>query len=60
MDTDTGRLGEVMGSEGGTLQLRPPGGGLEWDCRPEAARPASPGEELSAKVAHANHRPRRW
>ncbi|MEV5507763.1 hypothetical protein [Streptomyces orinoci] len=21
------------------MQLRPPGGGLEWDCPPEATRP---------------------
>ncbi|MEU4683190.1 hypothetical protein [Streptomyces xinghaiensis] len=60
MDTDSGRIGEVMDFQDGLLQLRPPRGGVEWDCRPEAARAAEPGEELSARVAQANHRHRRW
>ncbi|QKW08181.1 hypothetical protein HUT18_19155 [Streptomyces sp. NA04227] len=32
-DTNRDRVGVVMGREGGLFQLRPPGGGLEWDAR---------------------------
>ncbi len=31
MDTRTGRVGIVMGHEGPYVQLRPYGGGREWD-----------------------------
>ncbi|MFE9647376.1 hypothetical protein ACFYO0_25310 [Streptomyces sp. NPDC006365] len=36
VDVRGGRVGEVMGREGGYVQLRPVGGGREWDCPPEA------------------------
>lgn len=58
VDTLTGRLGLVMGHEGPYVQLRPYGGGREWDARPEAVRPATPAERLSAATAHANARSR--
>nr|WP_107416864.1 hypothetical protein [Streptomyces sp. CC53] len=34
-DTSTGRVGLVMGRIGGYVQLRPPGGGREWDASPD-------------------------
>ncbi|MFI7383447.1 hypothetical protein [Streptomyces sp. NPDC049813] len=40
IDTRDGRVGQVMAREGGFVQLRPPGGGVEWDCPPEAVAPA--------------------
>ncbi|GHI07876.1 hypothetical protein AQI88_33365 [Streptomyces cellostaticus] len=58
VDTRTGRLGFVMGYEGPYVQLRPYGGGREWDARPEAVRRATPAEKLSAATAHANARSR--
>ncbi|MGW0842072.1 hypothetical protein ACWD26_18225 [Streptomyces sp. NPDC002787] len=44
MDVRDGRLGEVMGREGGYVQLRPVGGGREWDCPPDALRDVPPPE----------------
>ncbi|WP_107097909.1 hypothetical protein [Streptomyces atriruber] len=38
------RLGQVMGHEGPYLQLRPPGGGREWDADPARVRPAAESE----------------
>ncbi|MGA5129445.1 hypothetical protein ACPCTO_06520 [Streptomyces olivoreticuli] len=38
VDTRTNRLGERMGSEGPYVQLRPVGGGREWDCPPGKLR----------------------
>ncbi|MEU5311851.1 hypothetical protein [Streptomyces sp. NPDC021562] len=58
VDTRTGRLGIVMGHEGPYVQLRPYGGGREWDARPDAVRPATQAERLSAATAHANARSR--
>ncbi|MFI9720419.1 hypothetical protein ACIHFE_12275 [Streptomyces sp. NPDC052396] len=37
VDTRTGRIGQVMDHIDSLVQLRPPGGGLEWDCPPDAA-----------------------
>ncbi|GGU08068.1 MULTISPECIES: hypothetical protein [Streptomyces] len=54
----TGRVGTVMGHEGPYLQLRPLGGGREWDCEPEGVRAATVSERLSAATAHANARSR--
>ncbi|MFF4231156.1 hypothetical protein [Streptomyces sp. NPDC001820] len=54
VDVRSGRVGQVMGREGGYVQLRPPGGGKEWDCPPEDVRPAPPGEVLRAKVREIN------
>ncbi|GAA0487453.1 hypothetical protein ABZ951_05465 [Streptomyces sp. NPDC046215] len=54
VDTRTGRLGQVMDRHAGYLQLRPPQGGVEWDCPPEHTRPASEAETLRARVARLN------
>ncbi|MEU8955678.1 hypothetical protein AB0C93_15380 [Streptomyces sp. NPDC048518] len=43
------RLGRVMGHEGPYIQLRPPGGGREWDVRPESVREAVEHEILRAR-----------
>jgi hypothetical protein len=58
MDTSNARVGEVMGSEGPYVQLRPVGGGREWDARPTALRPATRDERLVAGVRTANARAR--
>ncbi|MFC5719656.1 hypothetical protein ACFP1Z_05615 [Streptomyces gamaensis] len=54
VDTRTNRLGQVMDRHAGRVQLRPPQGGVEWDCPPECARPASEEETLRARVARLN------
>ncbi|MGE6736816.1 hypothetical protein, partial [Streptomyces sp. NPDC059900] len=41
-------LGRVMGHEGPYLQLRPPGGGREWDADPLRVREAKGDEVLRA------------
>ncbi|MFF3819388.1 hypothetical protein ACFYYD_22790 [Streptomyces bluensis] len=53
-DEQRNRIGEVMGAEGPYLQLRPLGGGREWDAEPDRVRPATTAERLSAAVAAAN------
>lgn len=58
VELGTGRVGTVMGHEGPYLQLRPIGGGREWDCEPDGVRFATPGERLRASTAHANARSR--
>ncbi|WP_225821205.1 hypothetical protein [Streptomyces naphthomycinicus] len=58
VDTRTGRFGIVMGHEGPYVQLRPYGGGREWDAEPEALRAATAAERLSAATARANARSR--
>jgi hypothetical protein len=47
-----------MGREGPYVQLRPLGGGREWDCAPEQVRAATPAERLRAATAYANARSR--
>jgi hypothetical protein len=59
VDERTGRVGEVMGCEGPYVQVRPLGGGREWDADPARVRPASAEERLRASVAAANARSRR-
>ncbi|MEV1020428.1 hypothetical protein [Streptomyces sp. NPDC050264] len=54
IDTRDGRVGQVMAREGGFVQLRPPGGGVEWDCPPESVAPAPVSEELRARVRAVN------
>jgi hypothetical protein len=54
VDARSGRLGEVMGRVGGYVQLRPIGGGREWDCPPESAEPAAPEEVLRERVRRLN------
>ncbi|WP_329299544.1 hypothetical protein OG410_14680 [Streptomyces sp. NBC_00659] len=58
VDTLTGRVGVVMGYEGPYVQLRPLGGGREWDCVPEAVRQATSAERISAATAYVNARSR--
>ncbi len=48
VDTRTNRIGERMGSEGPYVQLRPVGGGREWDCPPGKLR--EPTEDELKKV----------
>ena len=50
VDTETGRTGRVMGSEGPYLQLRPPGGGREWDTDPARVQAAPDSERLRANL----------
>ncbi|MFF6774482.1 hypothetical protein ACFY8W_13055 [Streptomyces sp. NPDC012637] len=58
VDIRTGRVGTVMGHEGPYLQVRPIGGGREWDCEPDGVRVATATERLRAATAHANARSR--
>jgi hypothetical protein len=52
-------IGVVTGHVGPHYQLRPPGGGREWDAAaPGDIRPLSPAEALAAKVAEANRQSR--
>ncbi|WP_030779625.1 hypothetical protein [Streptomyces sp. NRRL S-920] len=46
IDTARQRLGRVMDHVGNRLQLRPPGGGREWDADPAYVRPAQEDEIL--------------
>lgn len=54
LDARDGRVGQVMGHVGGYVQLRPPGGGREWDCPPDAVTRASPELVLRARVRALN------
>ncbi|MEU2156508.1 MULTISPECIES: hypothetical protein [unclassified Streptomyces] len=54
VDSRDGRIGRVMDADGPYVQLRPPGGGREWDCPPESLRSATPGEMLRARVREVN------
>ncbi|MDK1472482.1 hypothetical protein QNO07_03415 [Streptomyces sp. 549] len=58
VDIRSSRVGRVMGHEGPFVQLRPTGGGREWDCPPEALRHASTSEELRVRVARLNRESR--
>jgi hypothetical protein len=59
VDTRSDSLGEVMGAEGPYVQLRPPGGGIEWDVPPRALGEATTSDELRAKAREVNAS-RRW
>lgn len=50
-DSAKGCIGVVMGEVGGRVQIRPIGGGREWDALPENVEPPSAREELSARLA---------
>ncbi|ANS66071.1 putative secreted protein [Streptomyces lincolnensis] len=54
VDVRDGRIGEVMGHLAGRVQLRPVGGGREWDCPPDATGPAPRAEVLRARVRRIN------
>ncbi|WP_371612051.1 hypothetical protein [Streptomyces clavifer] len=58
-DSGSGRVGLVMGHQGPYLQIRPLGGGRDWDADPARVRPASRDELLSAQLAEVNARSRR-
>lgn len=58
VDTRTGEVGRVMGHVGPYVQLRPVGGGREWDCTPDAVRTATTMERLRAAAAYENARSR--
>lgn len=57
-DTVRDRVGVVMAHEGPYIQLRPLGGGREWDADPARVHPLTPTELLGARVADVNTRSR--
>jgi hypothetical protein len=57
-DSATNKVGKIMGFVGPYAQLRPLGGGREWDVLPELLSPVDPAEALSACVAETNARSR--
>jgi hypothetical protein len=57
-DTATQKIGRIMAFVGGYVQLRPIGGGLEWDANLKDLRTLTAKEALSAGVAIANARSR--
>jgi hypothetical protein len=57
-DTAAQKFGRVLGFVGPYVQLRPIGGGIEWDARPDKLRLVTAEEALSAGVAVANARSR--
>jgi hypothetical protein len=58
LDGRDGRVGQVMGCDGGYVQLRPPGGGQEWQCPAADVGLAGPRELLRARVREVNRRRR--
>lgn len=54
LDEQTGRVGRVMDHLDSHVQLRPPGGGREWDADPEHVRPVTPQERLKARLTEVN------
>lgn len=58
VDTRSGKVGIVMGHEGPYVQLRPYGGGKEWDADPAGIRRATPAERLGAQDASGDRRSR--
>ncbi|MFJ2771803.1 hypothetical protein [Streptomyces sp. NPDC087300] len=54
VDYRDGSVGQVMGCEGGLVQLRPIGGGREWDCPPESVAEAPAGDVLRERVRQVN------
>lgn len=57
-DTVRDRVGVVMAHQGPYIQLRPLGGGREWDAAPAHVRPLGAAELLSARLADVNTRSR--
>ena len=55
-DSTTDSVGVVMAVHPNQVFLRPIGGGVEWESRPQQVRPATVAEEVSAKNAAANRR----
>ncbi|MBQ0866559.1 hypothetical protein ACH4RA_23815 [Streptomyces smyrnaeus] len=54
VDERSGRVGVVVAALGPHVQLRPLGGGREWDALPHLVREATARERLHAAVAVAN------
>ncbi|MGW5045516.1 hypothetical protein [Streptomyces griseoluteus] len=59
LDVRDGRVGEVMGRVGGRVQLRPLGGGREWEVPPEHLGEADPVDVLRERVRLLNRDARR-
>ncbi|MFE6283651.1 hypothetical protein [Streptomyces sp. NPDC057877] len=57
-DRAVGKTGKVMGFLRPYVQLRPIGGGVEWDARPEDLTPVPVAQALSEGVSAANARSR--
>lgn len=57
-DEASGRVGIVMGQVGPYTQLRPLGGGREWDADPGRIVAIERAEILSARLAVVNRRSR--
>ncbi|WP_399886273.1 hypothetical protein ACGH7X_17470 [Streptomyces sp. BBFR51] len=55
VDARDGRVGEVRGHVGGSVQLRPVAGGREWDCPQASVAVARPEEVLKARLRRTNH-----
>ncbi|AZQ70269.1 hypothetical protein EKH77_02715 [Streptomyces luteoverticillatus] len=53
-DTRDQRVGVVMDRCGPCYQLRPLGGGKEWEAAPADIEPAPASVQLSARLAEAN------
>ncbi|MBZ4318771.1 hypothetical protein [Streptomyces huiliensis] len=49
-DTRRGKVGQLMDHWGPRMQLRPPGGGREWEVEPGRVRPATLEERERAGV----------
>ncbi|WP_245252441.1 hypothetical protein [Streptomyces sp. KCTC 0041BP] len=54
LDAKSDRIGLVMGHEGPYVQLRPVGGGTEWDADPGHVRLVTHTEALRARVSELN------
>lgn len=54
VDVRDGRVGEVVGHAGGSVRLRPVGGGRKWDCPKEAVVDAQPEEVMRARLRETN------
>lgn len=50
-DETKGMVGRLMGREGSRVQLRPVGGGIEWESPPGRIRIATAEERRTAGVA---------
>ncbi|MEV6590901.1 hypothetical protein [Streptomyces acidicola] len=53
-DSASRRIGVVMGEVGARVQIRPIGGGIEWDALPANVVAPTAQEELSARLAIKN------
>jgi hypothetical protein len=53
-DTASGRTGVIMGEIGARVQIRPVGGGVEWDALPDNVVALTAREELNARLAIKN------